>query len=479
MVSLLGTNHRETPLNAWLIGAESSRDALRVMLERAAFRVRERGDLPTRADDAALVCIVLDHPDQFAGESIRKFLAAFAGARIVCVRSPWCASLLRSRNDWPAAVIVDEPDLQRRIEQELQTLHGERAPLPLTAGLEEIAAASHWTRMPRSGNGRNARVVSADRAYREVITAQLQEAGFSVTNSGTDLCIVDIDPVETVLPFVAELEATWPAASPMVLLTADPASAIAAAPARGVVASRFAPVGEWLERLVFGIAMGAALMGSGCSEQVSPKDAAASTPQAGWKEQVEAVRTGAKSTISVPAPITDSDWKELQSGCEALEALELDAGPPKGADFSLLAGLPKLRRLKFGGELSDSQATALGALPAVAELIVWSDSLSDAGVASICRLPLVQLRLRAPLVTDESMNGIGNLKQLRFLHLIDVPITDAALPALARLETLESLYLDRAKCTDEGLSALLKQRPDIHFHRDQTHLRDDPNKHEH
>ncbi|QDT55035.1 hypothetical protein Pan44_30760 [Caulifigura coniformis] len=441
--------------------------------------VRERADLPTRVDDAAMVCIALDHPDQFSGESIRRFLAAFAGARIVCVRSPWCASLLRSRGDWPAAVIVDWPGLARRIQQEVETLRGERAPLPLTAGLEEIASADHSTRMPRTGSGGSARVVSADRAFRDVLTAQLQEAGYSVTNSGTDLCVVDGDPVEAVLPVVTELDASWPAEAPMVLLTADPATVAGLVPTRAVVASKFVPVGEWLKRLVFVVAIATAVLESGCREPGRPTETAVPAPQAGWKEQIEAVRTGNKRAISMSAPISDSDWKELQSGCEGLEVLELDAGVPQGADLSLLTGLPKLRRLKFGGDLTDSQATAVGRLPGVSELIVWSDSLTDAGAGALCRLPLVQLRLRAPLVTDAAMSGIGGLKQLRFLHLIDVPITDAALPALARLEALESLYLDRGKCTDEGLSALLKQRPDIHFHRDQTHLRDDPGRHEH
>ena len=73
------------------------------------------------------------------------------------------------------------------------------------------------------------------------------------------------------------------------------------------------------------------------------------------------------------------------------------------------------------------------------------------------------------------MAALSQLKELRFLHLIDVPLTDASLPILEGLSSLQSLYLDGDRCTEKGLHGLLQKRPDIHFHRDQLHLPDDPN----
>jgi hypothetical protein len=188
---------------------------------------------------------------------------------------------------------------------------------------------------------------------------------------------------------------------------------------------------------------------------------------------VSAVRSGASRKIAAAAS-SKADWDMLKTDCEALEALEVEGEVSPDLDLGLILELPRLNRLKLESGLDDAQAAMVGGHPKLSELLVSSDRLTNKGLESLCRLPLIQLRLRAPRVTDAAMTAVGGVRSLRFLHLIDVPVTDAALPELARLESLESLYLDRSKCTDEGLSAFLKQRPDIHFHRDQTHLRDDP-----
>jgi hypothetical protein len=362
---------RERTLNALLVGAESSRGELRPPLQRAGFAVTEQSGLPAAADKSALVCIALDHPDQFAGEDVRRFLAAFPGSRILCVRFPWCASMLRSRTDWPAAVVVDADAFESRVENEKQVLQGKKAPLPITAGLEEVAAFNR-------------------------------------------------------------------------------------------------SAGALLLMIILAL--------SGCGGPSSKPEVF--KPKPTWAEQVQAVRSGTSKNITASTS-SKSDWEMLKTDCSALEALEVEGEVPPEIDVSVLSGLPKLRRLKIENGLNDAQAAVVGQLPGLSEVLISSDTLTDKGLESLCRLPLVQLRLKAPKVTDAGATAIGNLKQLRFLHVIDVPITDAVLPAIAKLESLESLYLDRVKCTDEGLSALLKQRPDLHFHRDQVHLPDDPKKHDH
>jgi hypothetical protein len=364
----------ERTLNALLVGEDSGRSHLRPALLRDGLTVIEQRNLPVAADHSAIVCIALDHPDQFGGEDVRRFLATFAASRILCVRFSWCASMLRSRTDWPAAVVVDADAFETRLASERQVLHGKRAPLPITAGLEEVAAFNR---------------------------------------------------------------------------------------SLGVALLLFA-----------------LLALSGCGGPGSSNKSQVARPKPTWAEQVQAVRAGKSKTISASAS-SKSDWEMLKTDCSALEALEVEGEVSPEIDFSGLSELPHLKRLKIEHGFDDTQAAAVSQLPALSELLIASGALTNKGLESLCRLPLIQLRLQAPKVTDAGAVAIGNLAQLRFLHLIDVPITDAALPAIARLESLESLYLDRVKCTDEGLSALLKQRPDLHFHRDQVHLPDDPKKHEH
>jgi hypothetical protein len=92
---------------------------------------------------------------------------------------------------------------------------------------------------------------------------------------------------------------------------------------------------------------------------------------------------------------------------------------------------------------------------------------------------LEQLRFGSPRVSDNGMQHLARLEQLRFLHLIGVPITDQGLDQLHGLKRLESLYLDDTRVTDAGVIRLLAALPAVHLHLDQQHHDRDPQKHDH
>ncbi len=471
---------RESPWPACLIGSETGRVAARAALRAAGFAVRERPALSEIDEDApCLACVVLEHPDQYPPGEVRRFLAGWSGARIVCVRLPWCASLLRTRSDWPAATVVDLSELPQRLSQEADRLQGCLAPLPLTAGLEEIAAGRLAAPNQPISGGHVARVVSADRVYCETLQQQLADAGVEVADSSStpDLLILDADSMSE--DSLREHRRSASATTRVVLLAAAPGQQPDPPPAGLVVVSKFQSPGDWLRRLLFALCLMPAATWAGCSPKEAPRPETQVRLEKSWDEQIEAVRRGSATAIVVSNPVTAAEWEALATGCESLEVLEAENARLSDEDFQRLDHLPQLRRLRIGPSFSDAAAAIVGRHPALSEIVVSSELLTDAGVALLCQRPLTQLRLRAPQVTDSAMTSIGGLDRLRFLHLIDVPMTDAGLAPLAGIVSLESLYLDRAKCTDEGLSALLKQRPDIHFHRDQMHLRDDPRRHPH
>jgi internalin A len=68
--------------------------------------------------------------------------------------------------------------------------------------------------------------------------------------------------------------------------------------------------------------------------------------------------------------------------------------------------------------------------------------------------PIVQLSLEGPRITDEIMELVGTLTELRGLMLQDTRVTDAGVRAIAHLRRLKTLDLDGVQITDEGLSAL-------------------------
>ena len=154
-------------------------------------------------------------------------------------------------------------------------------------------------------------------------------------------------------------------------------------------------------------------------------------------------------------PASEPTWQAAVDAVRRGDSVEirLNSTPIEDAQLADLAGLTELRRIN----LPRSQ-------------------ISDQGLERIVQeVPLLeQLRLGSPQITDVGLASIAQLKQLRFLHLIDVPLTDAGLKHLEQMTWLESFYLDGGNVTDAGLSALIEALPELHFHRDQQHLPGDP-----
>lgn len=69
------------------------------------------------------------------------------------------------------------------------------------------------------------------------------------------------------------------------------------------------------------------------------------------------------------------------------------------------------------------------------------------------------LEIGNPDVTDDTLELLAGLAELRELTLNDTAVTDAGLAALARLPKLESLRLARTKVTPEGVQRFLDAPP--------------------
>ena len=205
--------------------------------------------------------------------------------------------------------------------------------------------------------------------------------------------------------------------------------------------------GSFMTRCAWMLCFGAAIFTlAGCQDPSPPREIVSiegsSQPRAGergeraepdWSEAVSAVRRGDSVEIRLQAPIDDNQLADL-------------------------AGLTGLRRLNLPrSQISDSGLARLPDLTPALEL----------------------LRLGSPRIGDAGLASIAELKQLRFLHLIDSPVTDEGLAHLRRMTWLESFYLDGGQATDAGLSELIKALPNLHFHRDQQHLPDDPRSDDH
>jgi hypothetical protein len=129
-----------------VIGRRHGMEEIIAQAASQAREIRSAGEISSalQAPWTASLLLVLQHwPDEYAPGEINRLLAAYPLARIIVCQGPWCASDGRTRQYWPPAVCVPLGEASRRVSRELDVLIGRRAPLPWTAGVDEIFAFDH------------------------------------------------------------------------------------------------------------------------------------------------------------------------------------------------------------------------------------------------------------------------------------------------------------------------------------------------
>jgi hypothetical protein len=220
----------------------------------------------------------------------------------------------------------------------------------------------------------------------------------------------------------------------------------------------------------------------GCTDQGEPPPRTPVEPrEVPWEKQIEAVRAGEAESVRMSlSAVTENQWAMLTQQCQSLAVLEADVSLLEPNALEELKALPHLRQLVLHGRVDDAWIHQIAALSGIRHLNLPDAQFTNAGLRTLAALPRLELlRFRSTHVNDEGMRTVATFPALRFLHLIDVPITDEGLAHLHGMADLESFYLDGGRCTDAGLQDLLQALPQLHFHRDQLHLPDDPHAHPH
>lgn len=158
--------------------------------------VREIGPSP-RAD---LIVVLQLWPDEYTpGEAVRLIDAAPLARLVVCY-GPWCDSDGRTRSVWPPAARVPAASARSRLLQEIESLHRNRSPLPLTADRAEVFLRDHAF-PPTRVKPLRVLVISPDGGLREALEALLTSAGLHSTGRGdgeadpaADVLLWDADP---------------------------------------------------------------------------------------------------------------------------------------------------------------------------------------------------------------------------------------------------------------------------------------------
>jgi YHS domain-containing protein len=120
-----------------------------------------------------------------------------------------------------------------------------------------------------------------------------------------------------------------------------------------------------------------------------------------------------------------------------------------------------------GGEVADAQlALLVPVAQQVYELNLAGSKVTDAGLAQVGQLTnLRRLHLEKTAVTDAGLAHLKNLANLEYLNLYGTAVTDAGVANLAGLKNLRSLYLWQTKVTAEGSAGLKKSLPTVNINR--------------
>jgi Leucine-rich repeat (LRR) protein len=106
--------------------------------------------------------------------------------------------------------------------------------------------------------------------------------------------------------------------------------------------------------------------------------------------------------------------------------------------------------------VTDSDITALAALPALTKLDLSMTRITDRGLLELKTAPnITDLNLYyAELVSDQGLAVLKGWQRLKRLNLRGSKITDSTLQSLNRLTSLEALDIGFAQVTDSGLAQL-------------------------
>ncbi len=194
----------------------------------------------------------------------------------------------------------------------------------------------------------------------------------------------------------------------------------------------------------------------------------------GWTGTGEPVKPGAAAApaavtaaISVEVKREHVDYyKALEAGVKPATEAAIKTAKDAGAQVSPLTATSPLVRVDFLTGVSACTDEKLAALlplaPNIAQLDLGRTSVTDAGLATVAKLPLlVRLDLRNTKVTDKGLESLTALKKLQSLNLYGSEVTDAGLAVLSKMKSLQKIFVFQTKVTEAAAKASMAKAPGL------------------
>lgn len=167
----------------------SSSDTLNPIEKRSVRLIEEALPLLSAGEFVPDVVVCYQSiPDEYLPAEIEKLIGMLPFSRFVVVFSPWCESIGRTEQHWPAAWSVPLAHAPARIHQELQRCMTGQPPLQATASRDEAfatLAASCLKDSSETGNGITVHIESEDQAVLSCLSDLMTSLGFQ-RNEGSN-----------------------------------------------------------------------------------------------------------------------------------------------------------------------------------------------------------------------------------------------------------------------------------------------------
>jgi len=184
------------------------------------------------------------------------------------------------------------------------------------------------------------------------------------------------------------------------------------------------------------------------------------------------VKTRTDGTVTSISPGNIPRGKEaqvlqlLRESFPEIEEMRINFSEEDGTWVESLAGKEKLRKLIIGGHVGNEFLQALASLEQLPELDLQATYSTDAGFRSLSemdQLEWLSIRVRRPHVSDQFLDGIRGLDQLKEFRLTQMVIQDpASLVAFVEAHpSLQRVTLGEVHSQHDLVGAIKAVRPDL------------------
>jgi serine/threonine protein kinase len=169
--------------------------------------------------------------------------------------------------------------------------------------------------------------------------------------------------------------------------------------------------------------------------------------------------------VEIKTPDSDPRWFERAESLPtvpfSIEWIEVhrDRAEPITINWlrDVLAGASELEGIALHEQaLGDAAMPLLAKSGSLTHAMMSDVGITDAGLAALAALPLVQLNIGKNQIGDPGIRALGAPTNLKLLVLTETQITDEALRHMAAWPHLQSLSLASTAITDRGLAHLEK-----------------------